>query len=57
MSTKNVTYVTDPLDDGTRVSTLGNSYEVGLFHLFTGLTTYFYRGYNPVTKYQQDIPV
>ena len=30
---------------------------VGLFHLLKGFTTYLYRGYNPVTKYQQDIPV
>ena len=28
-----------------------------VYTLFTGLTTYFYRGYNPWTKYQQDIPV
>ena len=27
-----------------------------VYTLFTGLTTYFYRGYNPFTKYQQDIP-
>ena len=27
------------------------------YDLFTGLTTYLYRGYNPFTEYQQDIPV
>ena len=27
------------------------------YNLLKGLITYLYRGYNPVTKYQQDIPV
>ena len=27
-----------------------------VYNLFEGFTTYLYRGYNPVTKYQQDIP-
>ena len=27
-----------------------------VYNLFEGFTTYLYRGYNPVTTYQQDIP-
>ena len=30
---------------------LGTSDKVGLYNLLKGLTTYLYRGYNPITKY------